>query len=280
MSQKTNQTGEVGRAIQILLNGCNGRMGQVFSRVAARYPDVVIAAGLDIAPPPGPAAGGPPPGAGASYPVYREAAEIRETVIDVIVDFSHPSALDAVLALAADRGIPAVLATTGYSDPQLAAISQAAAHTPIFQSANMSVGINLMAELIRKAASALAEGFDIELIEKHHNQKVDAPSGTALLLADAMNDELSGDRTYTYDRHSVRAKRGKKEIGIHAVRGGTIVGEHTVLFAGNDEILEIRHSSASREIFAEGALRAARFMTVADRAPGRYSMSDILNGGL
>jgi 4-hydroxy-tetrahydrodipicolinate reductase len=169
-----------------------------------------------------------------------------------------------------------VLATTGYSDAQLAQIAAAAEKIPVFKTANMSIGINLMSELIRTAAAALADGFDIELVETHHNQKLDAPSGTALMLADAMNETLNGSLEYIYERQSVRRKRGRKELGIHAIRGGTIVGEHSVIFAGNDEVIEIKHSAASRVVFAEGAIRAVRYITESGRAPGLYSMRNIL----
>ena len=266
-------------AIRILLNGCNGRMGRVFTQTAAKYPDIEITAGLDVAQPNAPGAVFAYP-----YPVYIVAAGDADSAIDktkdadfdLIVDFSHPSGLGAVLALATNRNVPAVLATTGYTDAQTAEITAAAGKIPVFKTANMSIGINLMSELIRIAASTLADGFDIELLEAHHNQKLDAPSGTALMLADAMNEELGGGLEYVYDRHDVRAKRGKRELGIHAVRGGTIVGEHSVFFAGEDELIEIKHSAYSRNIFAEGAVRAARFMTEQGRASGLYAMRDVV----
>ncbi|MCL2060399.1 MAG: 4-hydroxy-tetrahydrodipicolinate reductase [Oscillospiraceae bacterium] len=280
--------------IKILLNGCNGRMGRMFTRVAANYGDMEVVAGMDIAelkpgdmavPPAYPVfltsgggsgggADGDADGGDASPGAALE--KIKDIAIDAIVDFSHPSALSFVLELAKARSIPAVLATTGYTDAQMTQITDASAKIPVFQTPNMSIGINLMAELIKTAATALADGFDIELVEAHHNQKIDAPSGTALMLANVMNEALSGDREYVYDRHDIRAKRGKKEIGIHAIRGGTIVGEHSVIFAGNDEVIEVKHTATSREVFAEGAVRAVRFITEAGRKPGRYNMRDVI----
>lgn len=273
---------------KILLNGCNGRMGRMFTRVASKYPDIEIAAGTDVAPP-GAAAYEAPP----AYPTFICASQDDigadtsnaisavvpdEIVFDAIVDFSHYSALGAVLDLALKRKSPVLLCTTGYSEAQSAEIDAAAAKIPVFQSANMSVGVSVLSELIKKAASVLSEGYDVEIVEAHHNQKIDAPSGTALMLADAVNEGAGGGREYVYERHSVRAKRGKGEIGIHSIRGGTIVGEHSVIFAGPDEVLEIKHSAASREIFAEGAVRAVRFLTSGGRAAGRYSMKDLVRG--
>lgn len=276
-------------AVKILLNGCNGRMGRMFTETAAKHSDMEIVAGMDVA-----QARAQAYTAYVPYPVYltgngcgnaEEGGEDRELRLvdilkgseyDVIVDFSHPSALNTVLSLAVERKKPVVLATTGYSDEHNSKITAAAEIIPVFKTANMSIGINLMTELIKTAASVLADGFDIELVEAHHNQKIDAPSGTALMLANALNDALSGELEYVYDRHGARAKRGKKELGIHAIRGGTIVGEHSVIFAGNDEVIEIKHAASSRGVFAEGAVRAVRFITEKGRAPGRYSMSDII----
>jgi 4-hydroxy-tetrahydrodipicolinate reductase len=275
--------------MNILLNGCNGRMGVIFTRVAAKYRDMKIVAGLDIVEAAATVFTSAPP-----YPIYivsnafgeslensskcsANAADcINDVNFDVVVDFSHSSALSSVLDLALSRGVPVVLATTGHSEAQMIEIKNAAKAIPVFKTANMSIGVNLMLELVRTAASALAENFDIEIVEAHHNQKVDAPSGTALMLADAINDELSGSLEYVYDRHSVRAKREKKELGMHAIRGGTIVGEHSVLFAGSDEVVEIKHSAFSRDVFAEGTVRAVRFIVDNGRIPGLYSMRDIV----
>ena len=255
----------------------------MFTRTAAKYGDVAIVAGLDIAQVKPEEMAAPP-----SYPVFIVDGKsgklgidsaldcIKDIDIDVVVDFSHPSALSFVLALAKSRSIAAVLATTGYTESQMGEIGSAAGAIPIFQAPNMSIGITLMNELIRAAAAALADGFDIELVEAHHNQKLDAPSGTAMMLADTMKNALDDGREYVYDRHNVRAKRGKKEIGLHAIRGGTIVGEHKVIFAGTDEVIEIKHAAASREVFAEGAVRAVRFIAAEGRKPGRYNMRDVI----
>jgi len=248
--------------IKVLLSGCNGKMGRAFTRVADKYEDLEIVAGFDIS-----------DAIPNSYPVYKNAADIAMD-IDAIVDFSHPSALSAILDYAVSKKIPIVLPTTGYSAEQKEEIKAAAAKVPVFQSANMSLGVNLMIELVKKTAGLLGSGFDIEIIEKHHNQKVDAPSGTALMLADAMNQELDGSCAYVYDRHLKREKRSNKEIGIHAVRGGTIVGEHTVIFAGNDEVIEVKHTATSKEVFAEGAVRAVRFLIGME--PGLYAMQDMI----
>ena len=278
--------------IKVLLNGCNGKMGRMVAASASKAGNIDIVAGMDIVQAGAASSQNPAPGfpvfdigacnagvtsdAGGAANAESLPAHLKGIDFDVIVDFSHPSALGMVLALAIASAKPVVLGTTGYTDAQHEEISMAAKIIPVFQTANMSIGINLMAELIRTAAAALADGFDIELVEAHHNQKLDAPSGTAYLLADAMRDELGGDREYIYDRHSVRAKRGKKEIGIHAIRGGTIVGEHEVIFAGNDEVLRISHSASSRALFADGAIRAVRFMAEAGRKPSRYSMRDVI----
>ena len=255
----------------------------MFTRTAAKYGDIAIVAGLDIAQVKQEEMAAPP-----SYPVFIVDGKsgkigidsaldcIKDIDIDVAVDFSHPTALGFVLALAKGRSISVVLATTGYTDPQMAEIDAAAGIIPIFQAPNMSIGITLMNELIRTAAAALADGFDIELVEAHHNQKLDAPSGTAMMLADTMKAAVAGGREYVYDRHNVRAKRGKNEIGIHTIRGGTIVGEHKAIFAGTDELIEIKHTAASREVFAEGAVRAVRFIAAEGRKPGRYSMRDVI----
>jgi 4-hydroxy-tetrahydrodipicolinate reductase len=279
-----------GIAASVLLNGCNGAMGQVFSRVAARHGDIAIAAGVDVSGEAGNTAGnapGNPAGGsagGRAYPAYIAArgdeaaafAAIKEAY-GVILDFSHPSALGGILELAKSKKIPVVLAATGYSERQTAEIRDASESVPVFRSANMSVGVNLMTELVRLAARAIGGGFDIEIVEKHHNQKLDAPSGTAHMLAEAIKSELSGDISYVYDRHAERKKRGKSEIGIHTVRGGTIVGEHVAIFAGPDEVLEIRHAASSKEIFAEGAVRAVRYMSSVGSA-GMYDMRDVLAG--
>lgn len=209
----------------------------------------------------------------ARFPVYATLAEVKEKA-DVIIDFSHPSALDDLLAYCRQTGTALVAATTGYSPEQTAQIKAAANEIPVFFSFNMSLGINLLAELAKKAVSILGDQFDIEIVEKHHNQKIDAPSGTALMLADAINDELDEKYQYIYDRHSQRKKRSKSEIGIHSIRGGTIVGEHDVIFAGRDEVITLSHSAASKQVFAVGAVNAAVYM--AGKPAGLYDMGDML----
>lgn len=250
--------------IQVLLCGANGKMGHVIASCAEQRNNIKIVAGIDVN-----------TNVYADFPIYSSLDEF-DGKADVIVDFTHPSLLDSLLAYAKRTKTPLVAATTGYSEEQTTAIRNAAEEIAVFFTFNMSLGVNLMLDLAKKAASVLGEGFDIEIVEKHHNQKLDAPSGTALMLANAIN-EASGDRYYyEYDRHSKRQKRNKSEIGIHAVRGGTIVGEHEVIFAGRDELLTISHSARSKEIFANGAISAAVYL--AGKAPGLYDMSDLVNG--
>lgn len=246
---------------KIILNGCNGKMGQAISRLVWNDPDTEISAGLDLA-----AILKNP------YPVYTNLEDCREDA-DVIIDFSHPSALAPLLEFAQKRGLPVVVATTGLSDAQKLSLEATSKKIPIFFSANMSLGVNLLIALSKKAAAILGDDFDIEIIEKHHNQKLDAPSGTALAIADGISEVLSNPPEYIYDRHSVRRKRKKNEIGLHAVRGGTIVGEHDVLFAGTNEVITLSHSAQSREVFAAGAVRAAKFL--AGKPAGMYSMNDL-----
>ncbi|MGN0478532.1 MAG: 4-hydroxy-tetrahydrodipicolinate reductase [Hominenteromicrobium sp.] len=248
---------------RILLCGCFGKMGRVVAQLAAGRTDCVIAAGVDLACDPN-----------ASFPAYTSIDAVQEAV-DVIIDFSHPSLLSSILGYAAQHGgIPAVLCTTGYSAEQVEALKSAAETQPVFYSRNMSLGINLLIELSKKAAKVLGDQFDIEIIEKHHNQKIDAPSGTALMIADAISEVREGETQYMYDRHAQRKKREKSEIGLHAVRGGTIVGEHEVIFAGNHEVITLSHSAQSKELFAVGAVNAAVFMC--GKAPGLYDMSAMI----
>lgn len=248
---------------KILLSGCGGKMGRVIASCVADREDCEIVAGID-----------PAGMEDAAFPVFGTAAQF-DGQADVIIDFSHPSALEGILSYAVSHHTPAVIATTGLNEQQIAAIHEAAHATPIFFSANMSIGVSLLTELAQKAARVLGGSFDIEIIEKHHNQKIDAPSGTALMLADAISGELRPKPHYEFDRHSKRAKRDKNEIGIHAVRGGTIVGEHEVLFAGRDELVSISHSARSKEIFAVGAVNAAVFLC--GRPAGLYAMRDLVN---
>lgn len=237
-------------------------MGQVITQAVAQRSDCRIAAGID------------PHAPACDYPVYAS-ADLCTEPCDVIIDFSHPSALSPLLEYAVSHRLPAVICTTGLSEEQIESIHQAARQIPIFFSANMSLGVSLLCELAKKAAQVLGGDFDIEIIEKHHNRKVDAPSGTALMLADAINETLGNKDVYVYDRHSVRKKRNENEIGISSVRGGTIVGEHEILFAGRDEVITLTHTAMSREIFAVGALNAAVYLSSKTEA-GLYDMSDLI----
>ena len=210
---------------------------------------------------------------GYDFPVFDDFSKI-DISADVIIDFSNPSTLDGLLAYACKHKTPAVICTTGYSAAQVASIKKASEAVAVFYSGNMSLGINLLIALSKKAAAVFGREFDIEIIEKHHNQKIDAPSGTALMIADGIASVMEKEPQYVYDRHSYRKKREKNEIGIHTVRGGTIVGEHEVLFAGHDEVLTIKHQAQSKEVFATGAVNAAVFLN--GKAAGMYDMSDLL----
>lgn len=248
--------------INVLLNGCNGKMGQAVTRTARYRNDLVIVAGVDAC-----------SVENTPYPTYTDVHGVNEK-IDLIIDFSHPNALSNILDYAVNKKLPVVIATTGFSKEQKIMIAKASEQIPILLSANMSLGINLLIELVKKAAKTLYGTFDIEIIEKHHNQKIDSPSGTALAIADAVNTAISPlHMKYVYDRHSTIQKRTRNEIGIHSIRGGTITGEHTVLFAGNDEMIEIKHTALSKDLLAEGALKAASFLF--GKAPGYYRMQDI-----
>lgn len=249
--------------VDIILSGCNGRMGRTLEGLSCAGTDTRIVAGFDVLGP-----------LERDFPVFSNPNEYRGGG-DVVVDFSHPAALSSLLAYCTDRGLPAVLATTGYSQQQLAEIERSALRVPIFRSANFSLGINVLLDLVRRASAVLGGDFDIEIVERHHNKKVDAPSGTALMLAQAAASSLPYEPDYVYDRHGIRRPRERAEIGISSVRGGTIAGDHEVIFAGRDEVIELRHSAQSREVFAHGALRAAKFLA-RQTAPGLYSMSDLL----
>lgn len=246
-------------AQKIIISGCAGRMGQVVESICVADPDITIVAGFDVN------------SVERNYPVFRSPTDFSGEA-DAVIDFSNPAALDSLLSFCTERKIPLVLATTGFSDAQLGQIKEASQQVAIFRSANMSLGINVLLELVKKAATVLGDSYDIEIVEKHHNRKVDAPSGTALMIADAAASGLNFKPEYIYERHSVRQSRDKKEIGISAVRGGTIVGVHEIMFAGRDEIIEIKHTAMSREIFANGAVKAAKYLA-AGRAPGMYDMS-------
>ena len=241
----------------IILCGANGKMGKVIRDIVAKRDDCRIAAGIDLNT------------VSDSFPIYSSFDEIKEDA-DVIIDFSNPALLNDLLDFAVKKSMPVVIATTGYDESQKKQIEEASRKTSVFFTYNMSIGINLLANLAKKAVQVLGDGFDIEIIEKHHNQKIDAPSGTALMLADAICEELNKPMKYEYDRHSKREKRTKNEIGMHAVRGGTIVGEHEIMFAGRDEIITLSHSARSKEVFAVGAVNAALFLK--DKPAGMYSM--------
>lgn len=248
---------------EIILSGCNGKLGTVIQAAAAERSDCHIVAGVDIT--------GKPQ---ADFPVYTSPEQVAEHA-DVLIDFSHPSALEPILSYCKNHpGTAAVLCTTGYSKEQVESIREASNTLPLFYSRNMSLGINLLIELSKKAEAVLGGAFDVEIVEMHHNQKIDAPSGTALMLADAVNEVRDGQMKYTYDRHSQRKKREKSEIGIHSVRGGTIVGEHQVIFSGPYEVITLSHSAQSKGLFASGALNAAVFMQ--RKGPGLYDMSDLI----
>lgn len=247
--------------INILLCGIGGKMGGNIRELLKEDQEARLVCGVDPVPP-----------EHCGVPVYSSFGEVKERV-DVIVDFSSPAALKDELAFAAERGIPAVLATTGYTDEQRETVARAAERTAIFQTANFSLGVNLLVELVRRAAETLGDGFDIEIVEKHHNRKADAPSGTALMLADSANAAFENAKPYLCGREGTVGRRGK-EIGIHAVRGGTIVGEHEVLFCGEDEIVTLSHSARSKTVFAAGAVRAAKWL--AGKPAGRYDMKDLL----
>jgi len=251
--------------IKLINSGCNGHMGQVVTAVVKNDPDAQIVAGLDI-----------DAKQQAGYPVFEKPTDMPgDLTADVIIDFSNPAALESILAYGKSKNIPLILCTTGYSAEQIDAIQQASKLIPVFRSSNMSVGINLLIDLIKRACTVLGEEFDIEIVERHHKRKVDAPSGTALMLADAASFAIPYDTSYVYERESIRKPRESNEIGISSVRGGTIVGVHDVIFAGHDEIIELRHTAASRDIFAIGAVKAAKF--IKGKTPGLYTMKDVLS---
>lgn len=249
--------------LRIILHGCCGHMGRVVSGLVSQEEDLVIAAGIDAV-----------TDDTLAFPVYTDPDSCKEDA-DVIIDFSVAAAADALLAFAKKRRLPLVMCTTGLSETQLAAVKEASAEIPILRSGNMSLGINTIAKLVEEAARILMPaGFDVEIEEMHHRRKLDAPSGTALLLADRVKEAAQEDLAYTYDRSQRSMARPAKEIGISSLRGGTVVGEHAVIFAGEDEVIKITHSAFSRAIFGKGALSAARFL--ADKTSGLYSMPDVI----
>ncbi len=248
----------------IILCGCGGRMGEAVSKLVSERADTRIAAGIDI--------NISAITAASDYPVYQSISEFSGKA-DVIVDFSHHSSLPALLDHAVANSTPIVVCTTGHTENEIELLKKASQRTAVFYSGNMSIGINLLMALCKKASETLGTAFDVEIIEKHHNKKLDAPSGTAIMLADAIKDTRK-ETQYVYDRHTERRQRTTSEIGIHSVRGGTIVGEHEVIFAGNNEMITLTHTAMSREIFAAGAVRAATY--VCDKPAGLYNMSDVI----
>ena len=249
--------------VKIIMHGCNGHMGQVISDIVEKDPNAEIVAGIDIA-----------DQGKNSYPVFTD-IDACQVEADAIIDFSSAKAADKLLEYSVERQIPVVLCSTGLSEEQLAKVEEASRKVAVLKSANMSLGINTLLKLVQDAAKVLAAaGFDMEIVEKHHRLKVDAPSGTALALADSLNEAMDNQYHYVYDRSQRREQRDSKEIGISAVRGGTIVGEHEVIFAGQDEVIEFKHTAYSKAIFGKGAVEAAKFL--AGKPAGRYDMSDVI----
>ena len=248
--------------INIILCGASGKMGGFVAEAAQNDKNLRIVAGIDKI------------NKGQSFPIYTSFSEITQNA-DLIIDFSNTLLLDNLLDFALAKKLPIVIATTGYTEAQIEKIKNASKIIPIFFTFNMSIGVNLICSLAKKAASILGDDFDVEIIEKHHNLKIDAPSGTAIMLANAVNSVFDDNLKYEYDRHSKRQKRSKNEIGIHSVRGGTIVGEHDVIFAGHDEVITISHSAQSKEVFASGAIKAAKF--IFEKSAGFYDMNDIMS---
>lgn len=253
--------------VKILMHGCNGKMGRMITEIVKNEEDAVIAAGVDKF-----------TGIPNDYPVFEEITQCVtqcDVDVDVVIDFSNAGAVDELLDYCVKKSLPVVLCTTGLSDEQLKKVDECSEKIAVLKSANMSMGINLLLKLLKDAAKVLAPaGYDIELVEKHHNQKLDAPSGTALALADSINEAMGNEYEYVYDRSQVRKKRDAKEIGISAVRAGTIVGEHEVIFAGTDEVIEFKHTAYSRSVFAKGAVEAGKFL--AGQPAGMYDMGDVI----
>ena len=251
------------KKVNVIMHGCNGRMGQIITGLAAADEEIEIVAGIDAF----------DEGKNA-YPVFSDISKC-DIEADAVIDFSTAAAVDGLLDYCIEKKLPCVLCTTGLSEERLAKVKDASAKVAVLKSANMSLGINMLLKVLKEAASILSPaGFDIEIVEKHHNQKLDAPSGTALALADSMKEELEDGYEYVYDRSTKREKRGQKEIGISAVRGGTIVGDHDVIFAGADEVITFSHRAYSRAVFGKGAIQAAKFL--AGKPAGMYDMSDVI----
>ncbi|MBQ9140663.1 MAG: 4-hydroxy-tetrahydrodipicolinate reductase [Lachnospiraceae bacterium] len=249
--------------IRVIMHGCNGKMGQVISGLVAADAELEMVAGID-----------PVDDGHNAYPVFADIMEC-DVEADVLIDFSTAKVIDKLLDYCVEKKLPCVLCTTGLSEDQLAKVAEASKEVAILKSANMSLGINLLLKMLKEAAGVLAPaGFDIEVVEKHHNLKLDAPSGTALALADSINEEFDNSYEYVYDRSTRREKRSQKEIGISAVRGGTIVGDHDVIFAGADEVITFSHTAYSKAVFAKGAVQAAKFL--AGKSAGMYDMSNVI----
>lgn len=249
--------------VKMIMHGCNGKMGQVITKIVKEDANVEIVAGIDKY-----------MGIPNDYPVF-ESIDKCDVEADVVIDFSNAVAVDGLLDYCVEKQVPVVLCTTGLSEEQLKKVRRASKKVAVLKSANMSLGVNMLLKLLRDATRILAPaGFDIEIVERHHNQKVDAPSGTALAMADSINAAMNDEYTYIYDRSQVRQKRDKKEIGISAVRGGTIVGEHEVIYAGEDEVIEFKHTAHSKAVFAKGAVEAGKFLK--GRCAGLYSMKDVI----
>ena len=248
---------------KVIMHGCNGKMGQMITNIIAADEEIEIVAGVDAS-----------DHIKNVYPVFSEIAQCN-VAADVVIDFCAAAAVDALLDYCVEKQIPCVLCTTGLSEAQLAHVDEAAKKTAVLKSANMSLGVNMLLKILKEAAQVLVPaGFDIEIVEKHHNLKVDAPSGTALALADTINEEFDNQYEYVYDRSQKRERRTDKEIGISAVRGGTIVGDHDVIFAGEDEVITFSHRAYSKALFAKGAVQAAKFLK--GKPAGRYDMKDVI----
>ena len=249
--------------VKMIMHGCNGKMGQVITKIVKEDANAEIVAGIDKY-----------MGIQNDYPVF-ESIDKCDVEADVVIDFSNAAAVDGLLDYCVEKQVPVVLCTTGLSEEQLCKVQEASKKVAVLKSANMSLGVNMLLKLLQDATKILAPaGFDIEIVERHHNQKVDAPSGTALAMADSINAAMNDEYTYTYDRSQVRQKRDKKEIGISAVRGGTIVGEHEVIYAGEDEVIEFKHTAHSKAVFAKGAVEAGKFLK--GKGAGLYSMQDVI----
>lgn len=250
--------------IKVLINGYHGQMGKVVSEEIKKDSEMELKAGVDKN----------ALDTNSNFKIYNNIHHCNEN-IDIIIDFSHPSSLLNLLEYGIEKNIPIVMGTTGLSPDDIEKIKEASKIIPIFYSANMSLGINVLISMVKTIAPVLEDSFDIEIIEKHHNKKIDAPSGTAYMIANEINKELDNSKKYIYGRDTKTDKRKKDEIGIHAIRGGTIVGEHTVIFAGCDEVIEISHSASSKKIFAQGAIKAAKFLY--NKESGLYNMEDLIN---